>query len=111
MHDFTYHTYYQCNSTEGFSTEVKGSNGNAYTVRYGSSGHKEHDYSHGYSCTCPSYKFDKKATCKHIEQVKKEGRHCNWMQFTDGNTPTIEPDGTQVCPECGNGITAREWAC
>tara|TARA_Y100000593_G_C4295670_1_gene330557 strand:- start:1349 stop:1684 length:336 start_codon:yes stop_codon:yes gene_type:complete len=111
MPDFTYHTYYQCESTERFSTEVKGSKGNVYTIRFGSTGHKEHDYSHGYSCTCPSYKFSNKTTCKHIEQVKKEGRHCNWMQFHDGGTPSVEPCGTQVCPECGDAITAREWAC
>ncbi|HHZ94097.1 MAG TPA: hypothetical protein EYN67_00750 [Flavobacteriales bacterium] len=108
---YTYYTYYQCDSTEGFSTEVKGSNGNTYTVRYVASNHKEHDCSHGYSCTCPVYKSTKTALCKHIEQARKEGRHCTWMQFLDGGQPTVEPDGTHLCPECGSDVTKRQWAC
>jgi len=112
MNDFTYYTcytYYQCGSTEGFSTEVKESDGSTHTVRYAAS--TQNDPSHGYSCTCPFSKAIQPALCKHIEQARKEGKHCTWMQFLDGGQSTVEPDGTQVCPECGNGVTAREWAC
>ena len=112
MNDFTYYTYYtyyQCDSTEGFSTEVNESDGSTHTVRYTAS--NQNDPAHGYSCTCLFSKAIKPALCKHIEQARKEGKHCTWMQFLDGGQPTVEPDGTRVCPECGSDVTKRQWAC
>lgn len=104
MPDFDIHVYYHCNSAEHFSTEIHGSK--TYTVTYGPSrGMYEYDY----SCTCDSFKFGKGKPCKHIKQVKASGKHCAWMQFTEGGKP-VDKDGMKFCPKCGSEVSVARYA-
>lgn len=104
MPDFTIECHYHCNSAEYFTTEVQGKSKN-YKVVYGPtvSGQYEYDY----SCDCQSFKFRKH--CKHIEEVKASGKHCNWMQFIDGGVPAGKND-KKVCPKCGDGVSVARYA-
>lgn len=93
MPDFNIEVFYHCQSAEYFSTEVQGSK--KYTVSYGETPHGK--YERDYQCTCDGFKFKKQ--CRHIDQVKKSGKHCNWMQFIEGEQP-IEVNGEKCCPKC-----------
>jgi len=107
MPDLTIEIYFHCASAEHFSTEVKGSKGAKYTVRYGDdpSGRYQYDY----TCTCHAFKFGKGKHCKHIEQVKKPGEHCGWMEMIDGGKPVKTKDGYK-CPKCGKEAIAARHA-
>jgi hypothetical protein len=80
MPDLTTEYFYHCESCEHFSTKVQGSK--EYTVSYGQT--PRGPYQYDYHCTCDAFKFGKGKPCKHIEEVKASGKHCNWNQFTDG---------------------------
>ena len=108
MPDLTTQYYWQCKTTEGWSKTFKGSTGIDHKVSWNTWGHKNHDVSYDYSCTCPGYKFSKTGTCKHIKQVKASGVHCNWMEFHDGGD-AVEKRGEHYCPKCGEGVSVRGW--
>lgn len=96
MPDLSTEYYYQCKSSEHFSTEVTGSKGQAYTVSYGYTPFGPYQYD--WDCTCQGFKFRK--SCKHVELAKK--LWCGWYQFTDGGEPVNDK-----CPNCGGEITSR----
>lgn len=104
MPDLTIEVYYHCQSAEHFSTQVTGSKGKQYIVSYGSTPRGPYEYD--YQCTCDAFKFRK--SCKHIEEVKKSGKHCKWMQFIDGGKP-VEKDGQKYCPNCGLPAHAQRY--
>ena len=108
MPDLTTQYYWQCKTTEEWSTTIKGSGAVEYTVSWNTWGHKNYDVQYDYSCTCKGYKFSKTGTCKHIEQVKESGAHCNWMEFHDGGN-AVEKNGKHHCPECGEGVSVVGW--
>lgn len=81
-----------CASNEGWSREVEGSGGRKYTVTFGRVFGQEHD--HGYSCTCPAFRFGKGKPCKHVAAVR--GERCGWHQQFDGGRA-----GDGKCPRCG----------
>lgn len=98
MPDLTIEIYYHCQSAEDFSMDIPGSKGKTHKVTYGPARHGPYEYD--YSCTCHAFKFGKGKPCKHIEEVKKSGKHCKWMQFLEGGK-VAEKDGQKVCPNCG----------
>ena len=104
MPDFTYETYYHCLSVEYFSMKVAGSKGKEYLVEMKRS---EGDCEFDWHCECEGFKF--RGKCKHIEAVKKSGKYCGWMQFTEGGEPAMA-NGEKVCPKCGGEIVGRRWA-
>ena len=103
MVDLTPQYYWHCSTAESWSTKVRG-----YTVTWSKHGHKNPDSQYDYSCTCPSYKFGKTGSCKHIEQVKASGDHCRWMQIFDGDE-AIANNGEHHCPECGEKAYSMGW--
>ena len=108
MPDFTTEVFYHCLSAENFRTEVEGSKGKKYIVTYNSNNRSAYQYD--YSCTCEAFKFAKRGSyCKHINQVKDSGDHCNWQQFIDGLQPE-EINGKKTCPRCGNGVGVERYA-
>jgi hypothetical protein len=110
MPDLINQPFYHCLSAENFVTEVEGSKGKKYTVRYDQYSHKNRRETQcDYSCNCDAYKFGKGAHCKHIEQVIKSGKHCNWMQYIDGGKP-VATANELVCPKCGGPISSMLWA-
>lgn len=100
MPDFTYETYFNCQTVEHFRAEVQGSK--TYIVSYGTQ--KE---GNDWSCTCDAFKYGKGKYCKHIEQVKD--KWCGWMQYIHGGKP-VEKDGEYFCPKCGAEAIPRSWA-
>jgi len=108
MPDFTYETFYHCQTAEFWSTEIEGSKGNKYTVTWQEGGYY-HGYetcTHNYSCTCPAFKFNKQP-CKHIKQAEK--LHCKWLQFIDGEEPKMI-DNKPHCPKCSQPAKTQRWA-
>jgi len=95
MPDLTIETRAVCETVMGYYvTEVRGSNGAWYTVSFGEStaGH----YSHDWTCTCSSFKFGRKKTCKHIEAIKPS--RCAWnADFSDSGS-------YDVCPKCKGDV-------
>jgi hypothetical protein len=109
MPDLTTRYFWHCATAENWSTTVKGSRGDTYTVAWSRGRHKNQgDVQYDYSCDCPSYKFRKGAYCKHIKQVKASGDHCNWVEFHDGGD-AVERNGEHFCPECGDGVNSMGW--
>ncbi len=94
MPDFINEYFYHCVSTDYFETTVPGLQ---YTVNYSSS---KGLFQFDYTCTCKAFKFGCGKHCKHIEQVKNSGVHCNWQQFLEGGKPILT-DGQAFCPKCG----------
>jgi len=85
----------QCRSNSEWATKIKGSTGNVYTVTFGPViGQK---YSHGYTCTCPGFKFH--GTCKHT--ARASNLRCGWHeQFDAGEAQNGK------CPRCGGKVEA-----
>lgn len=104
MPDLTLQPYYHCESAEHFVTEVVGSKGDKYTVRWDNYSHKNRrEVDYDYSCTCMAYKT-RPGDCKHIKQVKESKKHCNWLQFIDGGEPK-----NGRCPRCGSEVHSQMW--
>ncbi len=83
-----------CASARHWEKKVAGSHGETYTVRYGEVYGKP--YSHGWTCTCPSFKF--RGPCKHILRV--QGERCAWGEGAFmGDFEEANADGS--CPKCG----------
>lgn len=105
MPDLSNESFYHCESCEGWQTEVQGKSG-VYTVTWDNFSHLNRgQVQYDYSCTCWAYKKGKGKHCKHIKEVIESGKHCNWMQFTDGGEPV---DGK--CPKCGGPVSSMLWA-
>lgn len=104
MPDLTIQYFYHCETAEHFSQKVEGSKGKQHVVTYGPA--QRGPYQYDYSCSCDSFKFGKGKPCKHIEEVKKNGDHCNWQQFIDGGDP-VEKDGEKRCPKCGAAVRSQ----
>ena len=110
MPDLTPQTYYHCGSAESFHATIQGSKKAIYKVAWNKFGHNNPDVQYDYSCTCPSYKFSGGKHCKHIEMVRVSGKHCNWMQFTEGGDVVTNEEGETFCPKCGCEAHAMGWA-
>ena len=105
MSDLTTEYYYHCDTAEGWQTEVKGSKGKTYTVKWDNFSHKNRqEVQYDYSCNCQGYKFGKGKHCRHIREVVESEQHCNWMQFTDGDEPV-----ENRCPKCGSNVHSMGW--
>lgn len=107
MPDLTREYHWHCLTAENWQTEVPGSKGATYTVRWDAHSHKSrNEVQYNWSCTCMAYKT-RRGFCKHIEVVKAkrfpEGR-CGWMQFHDGGNPK---DGK--CPTCNGEIASMAY--
>lgn len=107
MPDFTLEVHYHCQSAEFFQKHIEGSKGKKHTVTYSQTPRGPYEYD--YSCSCHAFKFGKGKPCKHIEEVKKSGEHCKWMQFLTGEE-VAEKDGQKVCPNCGLPAHAQRYA-
>jgi SWIM zinc finger len=107
MPDFTIEVFFHCDTAEYFATKVMGSKGKEYTVTYGQMPFGPYEYD--YHCTCEAYQFGNKRPCKHIEEVKKSGKHCNWNGFLDGEKP-VEKNHEYFCPNCGSVAHAARHA-
>ena len=99
MPDFTYESYYHCQSAEYFTVDVQGKK-SKYKVVYGPS---KGQFQYDYTCNCPSFKFSGGKRCKHIEEAI--GKHCNWLQFIEGGEPVLVKDD-KTCPKCGLPVIA-----
>ena len=103
MGDLTIVTTWSCTSSTSWSARIKGSKGNFYEVTFNAYSHKNrHSYHYDYACTCQAYRFGSGAYCKHIDQVKASGQHCNWQQLHDGGDVVEAPTqpGMWRCPKC-----------
>ena len=93
--------FYHCVSAVDYKVEH-----GTWLVRFDRHHHRNPDVQTDWSCTCPSYKFERgldlAGYCKHI-RAAKPGR-CGWMQFSDGQEPV---DGK--CPKCGGPVEAMTW--
>jgi hypothetical protein len=97
MGDLTIETAAVCATNVEWSTEVVGSKGDIYTVRFchQPQGRVQYDY----ECTCWAFKA-KRARCKHIQQVVTQRLRCAWNDAMD---PGLSPDGNK-CPSCGGPL-------
>lgn len=106
MPDLTREFYWHCQTAESWETEVKGSKGDTYVVRWSQDHKNQREVHYDWSCTCMAYKT-RKGYCKHIDIVKAkehpEGR-CGWMQYSDGGSPKNDK-----CPRCGGEIHSMAW--
>lgn len=111
MPDLTIEAYYHCQSAENWQTQVPASDGKgSYTVRWDRTSHlMQRETQYAYSCTCKAYQHGKGKPCKHIEQVKASGAHCNWMEFIHGGEVGWDASGNPVCPRCGGPVGAMNW--
>ena len=108
MPDLTEHTAYTCSSNINWSTTVKGSRGDEYTVSYEWMP-PSHPVQYDYTCTCKGYRF--RGHCKHIDQVKASGARCGWnAELEPGNDPAQDEDADICCPECGKPVHAMRVA-
>ena len=101
-------TWTCCTNVE-WHRKVQSSKGDkTYIVSYGLLDSKMQSKlmcTHGYSCTCPSFKFSKKNTCKHIEQVREE--RCGWNAVLEPTARCAhDSEGQPCCPECGGPVTS-----
>ena len=90
-----------CKSNEHFEKKVAGSNGNVYTVVYGELAFKT-DTTHGWTCTCPAYKYGKGAPCKHILAVMPE--KCDWNWEASFGSP-VSTRKYKKCPKCHSELS------
>lgn len=100
MPDMTLEIFFNCETAEGFNTEVQGSK--TYIVAFGPS--KE---GYDWTCSCDAFKYGKGKYCKHIKQV--EQTRCGWMQYVHGGEP-VENNHEYFCPKCGAKAHPRKWA-
>ena len=107
MADLTTEYYWHCPTADNWSKAVRGTNDKTYIVRWGTWGHKDDTCSHGWSCTCHSYKYSKSLTCKHIESVKSE--RCGWMEYHDAEPAEHDVTGAVVCPRCGESVSSMGY--
>jgi hypothetical protein len=109
MPNLTRHTAWTCatNIDEWFEN-VKSSDGRRYyMVKYGELGSTERKRQgclYGFTCDCSGFKF--RATCKHVEQAKKN--LCQWNVCMD---PGLPPDEYFVCSDCGIIVADEDGCC
>jgi len=102
MPDLTEHTTYICSTNVAWSTTVKGSHGDEYTVRFGLMP-LPHPVQHDWSCDCKGFKF--RGTCRHITEVRASGARCGWnAELELGVTPTQTESADICCPDCGQPV-------
>ena len=94
MRDFIIEYFHVCPSVHSFHKHVTGKTGE-YDVTYGPT--LTGDYTHGWSCTCPQFRF-RKGECKHIKAVK--GERCAWNEEAFCGSGAAKPLSGK-CPNCG----------
>lgn len=108
MPDLTVETAFRCSTGEHWETQVQGSKGAVYTVRWSRDHHlNQTDVQFDFSCTCKAYKYGHGGYCKHINLVSTH--RCGWDSFHDAGEPTINPDGTYACPDCGSEAKVYQY--
>lgn len=107
MPDFTIHVTYMCSSCENFEALIKGSKGQFYKVRYGRT--PQGPYQYGWSCSCPSFKFNPHNNCKHIVEAMTE-EWCGWNNCCEMATPDYDSNGNPVCPRCKGSVVPMRIA-
>jgi hypothetical protein len=109
MPDLTTTYQWHCASAESWLMPVKGSRGDDYTILWNKVSHRnQENVQYDYSCDCKAYEFGNGKHCKHIKAAIASGKHCNWMQFTDGGE-VVEKNGEHSCPECGENVHSMGW--
>lgn len=107
MPDLTAEVAWCCESVRSFSTQVRGSKGDIYTVSLGPAGPNA-EFQYEWSCTCiGNRKYGKK--CKHIEAAKRL-RWCGWNAEMDPNHRPHTKEDQKVCPWCDGPVFAIKVA-
>ena len=113
MPDLDHIGQFHCKTFESFQTTVRGRSG-THTVRFDETGHENSHVKCDWSCSCPSYRFQRGVTaqgyCKHIRRVVASGARCGWSEFVHGGEVGRRDDGTPCCPKCGGDVSAARWA-
>lgn len=100
MGDLTIETATYCATNEFWETEVVGSTGKPYKVRFERTLNGLYQYD--WTCTCPAFQHrGRRLYCKHIEDVKAGGQRCGWNKELEPFVRAAE-DGT--CPSCGGPV-------
>jgi hypothetical protein len=99
-----------CRSFVSFERTVRSKSG-SYLVRFGEHNHANPNVKCDWSCTCPSFRFqrgtDKRGYCKHIVRVLPE--RCTWSQHHDPETVGQEESGALHCPRCKGMVISMGW--
>jgi len=98
MPDLTTELAATCATNTGWSTTVRGSKGDLYTVRFCYQPHGVVQYD--YECTCPAFKNSARSHCKHIRQIINAGERCGWNEALE---PALKADNNR-CPRCGGPV-------
>ena len=102
MVDLVAVTTWTCATNMRWTTEVTGSKGDVYTVRFGASFHEGPQYD--WSCDCAAFRFHA-GYCKHIEQVRASDLRCGWnAELEPTETCDHRSDGEPCCPDCGGPV-------
>lgn len=88
-----------CAANDLWETQVTGSKGAVYTVRYGPGAGK---CLRSWTCTCPAFKFNNKRHCKHIKSVWD--KKCRWGKEAASGS-FVEIPANRRCPSCGGELT------
>lgn len=102
MPDFTYETYWLCETAQHWETVI---NGHRVAWEYQRSGPAQYDW----TCDCRGFKY--RHRCRHVEEAKPQ--RCGWHQYLDGEEPETRTDGDareRCCPWCHGGVTSERWA-
>lgn len=94
-----YHRW--CKSNEHWEKKVSGSNGAIYNVVYGKLAYLKDDCTHGWTCTCPAYKYGKGTECKHIKAIKHEKCDWNWEAIYGSS---YDNGKYKKCPKCSGEL-------
>ena len=106
MPDLSIEVYFHCLTCENWEMKIPSSKGDKeYTVRFQKMP-RNHEVQYDYVCDCTGFKMRRK--CSHIETAKLSGKHCKWMQFTDGGKPVVK-NGENCCPKCSGPVNAWKW--
>lgn len=109
MADLTTEYFWHCSTSESWATTINGSKGATYNVQWNNWAHKNRfDFQYDYSCDCRGYKYGKGKHCKHIEEAKTSGEHCNWLQFNDGKE-AVKKGNDHHCPCCDEKVHSMGW--
>ena len=103
MPDFTFETYWRCQSEEEWELKVE-FGGATHTVRWDGHSHLNRTMMRDYSCSCAEYQRARQGgNCPHIKIAR--GSRCGWDQQRHG----LEPhDGK--CPLCAAPVSAYRVA-
>ena len=107
MADLTTHVTWTCATNVQWFTDVKGSTGNVYTVRWGLLHDRDRERQrtvHGWTCTCVG--FRRRGQCRHTARVEASGERCGWNSTLELVACDRGEAGDRCCPSCGGEVEA-----